>query len=118
MELPGHRVWSSVIRSHLSVVYCAYFRLVRYYLLPLAIAGLIVPGLWLLTAFAILCTSTVDYSTKRSRIGRLTFLGFFRVEHLAYQVGVVAGCVRSRTLRSYLPSFRRAQSGRLRASEG
>jgi mycofactocin system glycosyltransferase len=105
VDLPTRRVCSAVLRGHLSMVYFIYFHLVRYYLAPLAAAGLLAPGVWLLTALAILYSSAVDYSTRRPRISYPTYLGYYLAEHAAYQLGVITGCVQSRTFRSYLPAF-------------
>lgn len=112
IDLPARRVWSAVLRSHLSMLYFTYFHLMRYYLVPLAAAGLLAPGVWLLTAFAVLYAAIVDYSTRRPRIGFPTYLGYYLAEHAAYQGGVIAGCVRSRTFRSYLPAIQRDRSWR------
>ncbi len=105
IDLDTRRVWSSVSREHLAMLYFAYFHLVRYYLVPLTAAGLFVPGIRLLTAFAALYSAGVDYSTKRPRLDFPTYLGYYLAEHAAYQAGVFAGCVRSRTFRSYVPAF-------------
>jgi len=47
----------------------------------------------------------VDYAARKPRLGFLPFLAYYATEHLAYQTGVVAGCVKERTFRSYLPVF-------------
>jgi mycofactocin system glycosyltransferase len=107
IDMPARRVWSSVLRAHLSMLSFTYFHLVRYYLVPLTAAGLFAPGVRLLTAFAVLYSSAVDYSTKRPRIDYPTYLAYYLAEHTAYQIGVFAGCVRARTFRSYLPAVQR-----------
>jgi mycofactocin system glycosyltransferase len=110
IELPARRVWYSVLRSHLSMLYFIYFHLVRYDLGPLAAAGLLAPGVWLLGVFAALYAASVDYSTRQPRISFPTYLAYYLAEHAAYQGGVIAGCVRSRTFRSYLPTIQRDRS--------
>jgi mycofactocin system glycosyltransferase len=110
VELPALSVWSSVLRGHLSMLYFVYFHLVRYYLGPLAVAGLLTPGAWALSAFAILYAGAVDYSTRRPCMSFPGYLGYYLAEHIAYQGGVIAGCVRSRTFRSYLPAIQRDRS--------
>ena len=109
--LPAGPVWQSVARGHLSMLYFAYFHLVRYYLGPLAAAGLLVPGVRLLTAVAALYAGGVDYVTRRPRMSYPAYLAFYLAEHAAYQAGVIVGSVRAGTFRSYLPA---AQPGRLR----
>ena len=107
IDVPGRRVWSSVLRGHLSMVYFVYFHLVRYYLGPLAAAGLVAPGVWLLAVTALLYSGGVDYATRKPRLSYPTYLGYYLAEHAAYQGGVIAGCVRSRTFRSYLLAVQR-----------
>ena len=68
------------------------------------------PGVRLLTAIALLYSAAVDYATKRPRLGYPTYLGYYLAEHTAYQAGVIAGCVRARTFRSYLPAIQHPSS--------
>jgi len=110
VDTPVLRVWSSVSRQHLAMLYYAYFHLVRYYLVPLTAAGLFVPGIRLLNVIAVLYAAGVDYSTKQPRLDFGTYLGYYVAEHAAYQVGVLVGCIRSRTFRSYLPILERVGS--------
>jgi mycofactocin system glycosyltransferase len=105
IDLPSGKVWSSVLRGHLSMLYFVYFHLTRYYLGPLTLGGAAAPGLWALEVAAVFYSAAVDYSTRRPRLTFLAFLAYYVAEHAAYQTGVVAGCVRSRSFRSYLPVF-------------
>jgi hypothetical protein len=110
IDLPIQRIWSSVAREHLAMLYFVYFHMVRYYLIPLVATGVLVPGVRLLTLVAVLHSAGMDYSAKRPRLDFPTFLGCYLAEHAAYQIGVLVGCVRSRTFRSYLPSLQRVRS--------
>ncbi|MBU2600979.1 MAG: mycofactocin biosynthesis glycosyltransferase MftF [Actinobacteria bacterium] len=101
------RVWFSVVRGHLSFLYSVAFHLVRYYLLVLVAAGLVFPGLWFLATAALLYVVVVDFAAKRPRLALPVFLWFSLAEHAAYQVGVIAGCVRTGSFRSYLLRFTR-----------
>jgi mycofactocin system glycosyltransferase len=101
VDLPRQRVWLSVARGHSSMLYFACFHLVRYYLGPLAAVAMVSRGVSRLAAFAAIYAGTVDYVTKRPRLGYLSYLGCYLAEHLAYQAGVIAGCVRAGTFRSY-----------------
>jgi mycofactocin system glycosyltransferase len=85
------QVLSSTLRGHLSALYFAYFRLVRYHLAPLAAGGLLAPGVWLLAALAIVYCGGVDYARRRPRLSFPSYLGFYVAEHAAYQAGVIAG---------------------------
>lgn len=101
------RIWSSVLRGHVSMLYFAYFHLVRYYLGPLAAAGLVTRGAWVLAVVAALYSSALDYSTGKPRLPYLAFLGYFLADHAAYQAGVIVGCIKTGSLRSYLPALQR-----------
>ncbi len=110
VDLPAQRVLLSVVRGHLSMLYFVYFHLVRYYLAPLTAAGVVSRGARRFTALAALYAGTVDYVTKRPRLGYLGYLGYYLAEHSAYQAGVVAGCVRAGAFRSYQVAMERGRS--------
>jgi hypothetical protein len=101
VEMPVERVAFSVLRAHLSMLYFVYFHLVRYYLTPMAVAGLAAPGAWLLMSVAVMYAAAVDYAVKKPRLSFPVFLAYYLAEHGAYQVGVVQGCLRAGTWRSY-----------------
>jgi hypothetical protein len=107
VEVSDAKLWNSVLRTHLSMLYFAYFHLTRYYLGPLAVAGAAVPGFWALEGAAVLCSAGIDYSTRRPRMCFPAYLAYYLAEHAAYQAGVAAGCVRERSFRSYVPVFER-----------
>jgi mycofactocin glycosyltransferase len=114
VEMPETKIWNSVLRGHLSMLYFVYFHLTRYYLGPLAAVGAVSPGFWALEAAAVLYSAGVDYSTRKPRMSFAAYLAYYLGEHMAYQTGVVRGCVRVRSFRSYLPVFeRRARLSRL-----
>jgi hypothetical protein len=102
-------VWVSVARGHLSLLYFIYFHLVRYYLGPLAAIGWFVPAARRVAALAAFYAGTTDYLTRKPRLSYPAYLGYYLAEHLAYQSGVLVGCVRARTLRSYLAALQRKQ---------
>jgi len=110
VRVPRRWVWFAVLRGHLSTSYFLFFHLVRYYLLLMVAAGFVLPSLWLFAGFAVLYTSVVDFSVKHPRLWYPTFLCFYLAEHAAYQAGVLAGCIRSRSFRSYVPTFRRPRA--------
>jgi mycofactocin glycosyltransferase len=91
VHVPAAQILLSTLRGHLSALYFAYFRLVRYHLWPLVAAGAVVPGVRLLTATAVLYSAGVDYTTRRPRLSFPAYLGFYVAEHAAYQTGVYAG---------------------------
>ncbi|MHB1343935.1 MAG: mycofactocin biosynthesis glycosyltransferase MftF [Thermoleophilia bacterium] len=107
------RVWFAAFRGHASFAYSVSYHLVRYYLVPCVAVAFVAPGVGLAAAAALAYVTAVDYRVKRPQLSFPVFLGFSLAEHTAYQVGVVVGCVRRRSFRSYLItfSFRRAPSG-------
>ncbi len=105
------RIWFASLRAHMSLLYSASFHLVRYYLLVILAGGFAAPGLWLLALATVLYVATVDYGVKRPRLAFPVFLWFMVAEHVAYQVGVVVGCVQQGSVRSYLVRFGRARGG-------
>jgi mycofactocin system glycosyltransferase len=96
----------SVLRGHLSLVHSLFFVTVRYYLLGLAVLAAFVPPLRLVTGFAVLYSSAVEYSVRRPRLTYASFLACYVLEHAAYQLGVASGCLQHRTLRPYRMSLR------------
>ncbi len=119
VQVRSSRVWFAAIRGHLSFLYSVSFHLVRYYLVVLVAAGLAAPGLWLLALAALVYVAAVDYVVKRPRLAFPVFLWFSLAEHAAYQVGVLAGCVRRGTFRSYVVRFGRAEGpGRVGRASG
>ncbi len=105
VDLPASRVWGSVARTHLGMLYVAFFHLQRYYLWPLALLGRKSPGAWVLGASALVYAAGVDYLAKRPRLGFPSFLLYYSADHLAYQTGVILGCIKVGSFRSYLPAF-------------
>ena len=95
----------SIARGMFSFYYYASFLLIRYYLIPLILLGLFVPSVFVLSAAVILIASTVDYTIKKPRMFFPIFLFFYVLEHLAYQIGVILGCIKNRYFGCYLPSL-------------
>jgi hypothetical protein len=105
VEIPETKIWTSVLRGHLSMLYFVYFHLTRYYLGPLTLAGTVAPGFWALEAAAVLYSAGIDYSTRRPRLSFPVYLAHYLAEHAAYQTGVVKGCLEAGSFRSYLATL-------------
>ncbi len=116
VDVPATQVWGSVVRTHLGMLYVAFFHLQRYYLWPLALLGKKLPGAWVLGASALVYSAGVDYQAKRPHLDFASFLLCYTADHLAYQTGVIAGCLKARSFRSYLPSFSRSDGVSRKAS--
>lgn len=96
----------SVVRGHFSFCYFISFHLLRYYLIPLLLSGLLFHPLLVFGICTIALTSTVDYAIKKPRISSYpVFLFYYLLEHCAYQIGVLSGCLKKRSFRSYRPFF-------------
>jgi mycofactocin system glycosyltransferase len=108
MSLPFPSLVSSALRSYLSFGYFAFFHLIRYYLVLIIGFGVLWYPLWIFGALGIIWTSTVDYAVKKPELLYPVFLFYYFLEHLAYQVGVFWGCLKTGYFGSYLLSFRRA----------
>lgn len=107
VQVSAVRIWKSVMRGHLSMLYFVYFHLTRYYLSPLTLLGLFARGFWWLEAAAALYSSGVDYFTKRPRLPFPVYAALYLAEHAAYQIGVIKGCLREGSFCTYLPTFER-----------
>lgn len=96
------RISSSVLRMYMSYFYAMSFHLVRYYLVLLFLMGIVLHSLWILAFCLLIYTASVDYASKRPQLIFPVFLFYYFLDHLAYQLGVMAGCLRERSFRSYL----------------
>jgi mycofactocin glycosyltransferase len=99
----------SVIREYATFIYHLGSFLSRYYLF---IALLLLPVFPMISAVGLcahLLTMMVEYKIKRPRLTPVSFLFYFTLEQLSYQLGVWAGCLRYRTFNPILPRlvFRR-----------
>lgn len=95
----------SVVRSTFAFYYYASFFLVRYYLIPLLIVGLFVTPVLAISIIFILIASIVDYTIKKPLLFYPIFVYFYVLEHIAYQTGVILGCVKNRYFSCYLPKL-------------
>ncbi len=105
MALPFTLILCSSLRSIASFYYYTSFHLIRYYLVFMVLAGFILPSIWLLGIGALLISSIVDFSLKKPNMNYLSFLVIYIFEHVAYQWGVMAGCLNQRFFRCYIPKL-------------
>lgn len=107
IPIASQKIFLSLARTYLSLFYFISFHLFRYYALLLLLLGIVFHPFLLLVAGVLLCASIVDYSVKRPRLSFPSFLLYYTLEHLAYQIGVFAGCLRHGTFGSYRVVFKR-----------
>ena len=99
------KVGFSVLRMYMSYFYMMSFHLVRYYLVLLLLLGFALHSLWGLGFSFLIFAAFVDYSAKRPCLAFPSFFFYYVLDHISYQLGVLAGCLRARTFRSYLIRF-------------
>lgn len=92
----------SVLRMYISYSYATAFHLSRYHLLFILLLGLALPSLWGLGLCFLMLSASVDYSVKRPRLLFPAFIFYYFLDHLSYQLGVIAGCLRTRSFRPFL----------------
>jgi len=95
------KVCFSVLRMYMSYFYALSFHLARYYLSLWLLLGFAFHSLWGLGFCFLILAAFVDYSVKRPRLAFPVFFFYYFLDHLSYQLGVLAGCVRTRSFRSY-----------------
>ncbi len=105
VHVPPWKIVLSLVRTYFSLFYFVSFHVVRYYLIFLLPLGFLFPLLWPLCLFMLILTSLVDYTVKRPRLRFPLFLFYYFLDHLSYQVGVLLGCARAGTFRSYMPGL-------------
>ncbi len=108
MELALAPLLYATLRSYLSLFYSAGFHLVRYYLILIVGLGFLWQPCWYYAGIILVYASIVDACVKGPRLAYPFFLGYYLLEHLAYQCGVFWGCLRQMYFGSYLVSFKRA----------
>jgi mycofactocin system glycosyltransferase len=99
------KVCFSVLRMHMSFFYRMSFHLARYYLLLLLVLGFAFHTIWCLGFSFLLLAAFVDYSAKRPRLSFPAFFFYYVLDHISYQLGVLAGCLRARSFRTYRVRF-------------
>ena len=95
------KVCFSVLRMYMSCFYTLSFHLVRYYLFLLLFLGFALHSLWALGFAFLLLAASVDYSARRPRLAFPPFFFYYILDHISYQLGVLTGCFRVGSLRSF-----------------
>jgi mycofactocin system glycosyltransferase len=103
IPLQGAAIAGAVLRSSLSLCYHVCSFVSRYYLALFAALWPLVP--WL--SAAVLCmhvmSGMVQYATKHPQLNPFSFLAFFSLEQISYQLGVWWGCLRRAYFRPVIP---------------
>ncbi len=100
-------VFKATLRGHLAYTYLLCRHLTRYYTLPLLVAGLLVPPLFLLACILCGIVIGIDYWRLRPEMGLGCYALCSLLDDCAYEVGVVWGCVKHRTWKPLLPVIKK-----------
>jgi mycofactocin system glycosyltransferase len=104
-EVPYPKVLLSVLRSYGTTVYhyCSFIS--RYYLVLLLCFLPLLPWISAAIFTAHILAGGVEFFLKRPRLHFLTFLLYFTVEQLSYQLGVWWGCLKNSYFRPIGPKL-------------
>jgi hypothetical protein len=95
----------SVVRSYLAFFYHIASFVSRYYLFPFLIILPIVPLVSTIFLMLHLLAGTVDYVIKKPRLNMVSFLFYFSLDQLSYQLGVWWGCFKNICFRPINPTI-------------
>ena len=95
----------SVLRSYLAFFHHIASFLSRYYLFPSLIILPIAPSVSTVFLMLHLLAGTVDYVIKKPRLNLVSFLFYFSLEQLSYQLGVWWGCFKNICFRPINPTI-------------
>ncbi|MDQ2717561.1 MAG: mycofactocin biosynthesis glycosyltransferase MftF, partial [Chloroflexota bacterium] len=109
-------ILQATLRGHLAYTYHLCRHLTRYYTLPLALLGVILPPLLLLLGILCGIVIGVDYARLRPRMRLGTYALCSLLDDCAYEVGVLLGSIRHRTWKPLLPLVRRKNSTEKKAT--
>jgi mycofactocin glycosyltransferase len=92
----------SVLRTYLSYFYRMSFHIAHYYLVLILLLGFAFHSLWHIGFVLLILPASVDYSVKRPRLSFTFFFVYYVLDHISYQLGVLLGCLRAHSLRTYI----------------
>lgn len=95
----------SVVRSYLAFLYQCCSFVSRYYLFWSIIIIFVLPTLSMAILGMHLLAGIVEYFTKKPSLNIITFLFYFSLEQLSYQLGVWWGCLRHFSFTSVNPKL-------------
>ena len=105
LKLRGLKVFLAVARSYLSFSYILSSFLFRYYVFLFGFQSFFYPGAGWYVLFLFMLSGMADFLVNPPGINLVPFLLFYAMDRLAYQTGVLWGCIRERSLAPLLPSL-------------
>jgi mycofactocin system glycosyltransferase len=103
LGLRSSQVALSILRTYFSFSYQMSSFLVRYFLIFLIPLSFIDPNLWIFLLFLLVFSTIVDFLIKKPKIIFFSFFLFYTLEQLAYQIGVLWGCIKQKDFMTYVP---------------
>ena len=105
IHLTAKQVLKSTAATHLELVYQLSYHAIRYYLVPICLLGMLFLPLAPVAAALVLFPSLVEFFRKHPRLPYPVFLFFFIMEQVSYQAGVLWGCLKCGSFRTYRLMF-------------
>jgi mycofactocin glycosyltransferase len=93
------------LRALGSLTYYLGYHMLRYYLLPILLVGIVLPKIGLLFLMLGIWVIAVDFTVRRPDLSLPVFSFFYLMEQVSYGCGVFAGCWRQRNFTSYCFEF-------------
>jgi mycofactocin system glycosyltransferase len=106
IQISYGRVILSVLRNSFSTLYSISYHLIRYYNIFFWLIGIYFHSVWLLSLCLTLIAASVDYAVRKPQLSYPVFLCNYILDNTAYQVGVFAGCLKTRNFGCYVPVVR------------
>lgn len=89
------------LRAFAGLTYYLGYHMLRYYLLPIMLLGIVWPKIGLVFLLLTLWVVAVDYWVRRPQTSPFAFALFYLLEQLSYGCGVFVGCWRKKNFASY-----------------
>ena len=105
LKLRNYTLFLSVMRSCVSFSYLASSYLARYYLIFFALIACFYPRMWLFLLLLLFFSGMVDFLIRRPKIDIFSFLLYYTMDQLAYQIGVLWGCIVKMNFVPYVPGI-------------
>lgn len=94
-------VLQAILKDYFASAFYLAYHLVRYYLVLMLLAAILIPAAAPLLVGLILFPALVEFARKQPRLSLLLFLFFYLAEQAFYQAGVFWGCLTWNSFRPY-----------------
>lgn len=103
-------LFSSLFRVYLSFFYFFSHYILRYYFLLLFPLSFLYRPFLFFCLFLFFFVALFDYGVKKPKVPLPSHLFFYLIDHLFYQLGLLYGCLKKKTLLPFRVSFKRNPS--------